>query len=190
MIRLDSITKKYGGQTVLEDFSLEIKKGEHIAVSGKSGAGKTTLIRLILGLIKPDSGRITLPKDLRISAVFQEDRLIEHLSAYGNISVIHQNPPTEEEILGLFDRAQLPRELIYKPVSELSGGERRRVCIARMLSLNADLYILDEAFKGIDRETAEAIICEVKAAAEGKAMVVITHDEWEADRLCDRKVNI
>ncbi len=190
MIRLENITKGYGRQKVLENFSLELAENDRVAVMGRSGKGKTTLIRLLLGLIKADSGRISVPKDTSFGVIFQEDRLIEHLSAVGNVSVVQKVSPAQEEVLELLSGVGLHRDLIYKPVSQLSGGERRRVCIARALAAKADVYIFDEAFKGIDNETLGGVIQTVSRLTEGKMFLLITHDEGEAKMLCNRVVNI
>ena len=80
MIVLKNIYKSFGGQRVLEDLSLEIPDGGRVAVMGRSGAGKTTLINIIMGLVKPDGGEVSVPKGTAFGAVFQEDRLIEGLS--------------------------------------------------------------------------------------------------------------
>ncbi len=189
MIRLENVSKAFGKQRVLEDFSLSVAKGERVALMGRSGGGKTTVIRMILGLEKPDSGSVAINSQ-RPSVVFQEDRLIEHLSAMGNVSVVLEGLPNEEKLLEIFDAVGLDRELIYKPVSQLSGGERRRVCIARALAHDGDLLILDEAFKGIDEGSLELLYGRLAAMLSGKTLLLITHSKEEASRLCERTVEI
>lgn len=190
MIKLENVSKSYGNQQVLSGFSLDINDGERVAIMGRSGAGKTTLINLILGLIKPDSGAVKVSKDATFGMVFQEDRLIESLSAVGNVSVVLKNPPSEDDVIGLLENAGLERELIYKPANELSGGERRRVCIARALATNADIYIFDEPFKGIDEGTLEKVTETVAKRTEGKTFILITHSRDEANKLCERIIEI
>lgn len=189
MIRLENVYKKYDGQEVLKDFSLSVQKGEKIALMGRSGAGKTTVLRLIAGLLKPDSGKVERPRNMRIGMVFQEDRLIDTLSAVSNCRLAAKASDyarTEE----LLSRLGLGREIITKPAAELSGGERRRTAIARALLAEADVYILDEPFKGIDSQTLPQVIAEVNAAAEGKALILVTHIRAEADALGCRVVEI
>ncbi len=190
MIKLENVSKSYGKQQVLSGFSLDIKKGERVAIMGRSGAGKTTLINLILGLIKPDSGTVTISKDAVFGTVFQEDRLIESLSAVGNVSVVQKRPPTQDGVIALLEGAGLSQELIYKPANELSGGERRRVCIARALATDADIFIFDEPFKGIDEGTLEKVTEAVAKLTEGKTFILITHSKDEAARLCDKIIEI
>lgn len=189
MIRLKNVCKSYGNQQVLDSFDLEIRDGEHIAVMGRSGIGKTTAVNIILGLVKPDSGSVDVPKGKRIGVVFQEDRLLSHLSAVGNISVAVQEKDTEK-VLSLLADLKLDTELCYKPVSELSGGERRRVSIARALLSDADTFIFDEPFKGIDEQTLELVITVVKRFTQGKALLMITHSKEEAALLCERIIDI
>lgn len=190
MIRLENVNKAYGNQQVLSGFSFEVKDGERVAIMGRSGAGKTTLINLVLGLIKPDSGEMNVAKDAVFGVVFQEDRLIESLSAVGNVSVVLKSPPSEEEVIALLEDVGLSRELIYKPARELSGGERRRVCIARALATNADIFIFDEPFKGIDEGTLERVTETVANLTAGKTFILITHSKDEAVKLCERIIEI
>lgn len=189
MIRLENVSKAFGRQRVLEDFSLSVARGERVALMGRSGGGKTTLIRMVLGLEKPDSGSVAINSQ-KPSVVFQEDRLIEHLSAIGNVSVVLESSPDEEKLLGIFDAVGLDRELIYKPVSRLSGGERRRVCIARAIAHEGDLLIFDEAFKGIDEDSLEVLYGRLGAMLEGKSLLLITHSKEEANRLCQRIIEL
>lgn len=185
MIRLNEICKSYGTQKVLDNFNLEVNDGEHIALMGRSGIGKTTVIGIILGLIKPDNGNVIIPKDKRIGVVFQEDRLIEHLSAIGNIGIAVQEKDTRK-ILSLLSKLGMENDLCYKPIRELSGGEQRRVSIARALLSGADTFIFDEPFKGIDSTTLESVITVVKEFTAHKTLILITHSKEEAALLCDR----
>lgn len=125
-----------------------------------------------------------------MGVVFQEDRLIEALSAVGNVCVMHDKAFPADRAISLLQSLGLNHELLHKPVSQLSGGEKRRVAIARALSMDADLYILDEPFKGID-ETTLSLVCDtVASAASGKAILLITHSLSEAQALACRIVEI
>lgn len=187
MIFLDKVSKSYGSQEIFKDFSLKIAKGEKVAIMGRSGAGKTTLIGLITGLIKPDSGRAEVSKDIRFGVVFQEDRLVEPLSAKANCRLVTDKNRDPKPLLS---RLGITDELSGKPVKELSGGERRRVAIARAILAESDAVILDEPFKGIDSATLPAVIREVNESTLGKALILVTHSKDEAEALGCKIVNI
>ncbi len=189
MIKLDNVTKRFGEQTVLENFSLDIENGERVAVMGRSGAGKTTIINLILGLIKPNSGRVDIKSD-SFGVVFQENRLMDALSARANVRVAVQRDIPKAELDEVFDRLKLTDEITSKPVKELSGGEKRRVAIARALLTDSDIFIFDEPLKGIDTVTLESVLELIKEKTAGKTFLLITHSEDEANILCDRIIRL
>lgn len=183
---LEDITKSFGERTVLQNVSLEIPSGGHIAIMGESGAGKTTLARIAAGLERADSGRVSAAE--QISAVFQEDRLIGCLNPLGNLVIAGAEPRQAYQVLTAF---KFTDELIFKPCEQLSGGEKRRVAIARALLCGAGSIIFDEPFKGIDDLTLrEYILPEVKRLTAGKTMLMITHSESEANELCDSIVTL
>lgn len=189
MIRLDNVIKRFGEQTVLEGFSIEIAKGERVAVMGRSGAGKTTLINLILGLIKPNSGTVKVESD-SFGVVFQENRLMDALSARANVRVAANRDIPKDELDEIFGRLKLTDEITEKAVKELSGGEKRRVAIARALLTDADIFIFDEPLKGIDTVTLESVLELIKEKTAGKTFLLITHSEDEAKALCDRIIRL
>ncbi len=183
MIRLENISKSYGKQAVLSGLNLELNDGGRLAVMGRSGAGKTTLLNIIMGLIKPDSGSVLLPEGARLGAVFQEDRLIEPLTAAANCKIVMPKGADAGRIPETLGSLGITPELSEKPVSELSGGERRRVAAARMILSEPDIFILDEPFKGIDSETLPKVTEAVSKAAEGKTLMLVTHSPDEAEAL-------
>ena len=183
MISLKNVSKSFGLQSVLKDFSLDIHDGAKIAIMGRSGAGKTTLLNLVMGLLKPDSGSVNVPKGTGIGAVFQEDRLIESLTAVANCRLVMKKGADSAKASELLSRLGLADDLASKSVSDLSGGERRRVAIARALLSEPDVIILDEPFKGIDSETLPVVIDEVNYAASGKTLILVTHSAAEAEAL-------
>ena len=116
---------------------------------GPSGIGKTTLAKILMGLTKPDKGRIEGMTGRKLAAVFQEDALIEHWDAVKNIQLVCQGSISREMIQDEFDCIGL-KDYNDKPVSQLSGGMRRRVAILRSIMAESDFIIMDEPFKGLD----------------------------------------
>ncbi len=177
-IRIEKLCKSYGENRVLSDFSAVFPEGKTSCVMGASGCGKTTLLRILLGLEKPDSGEILgLPDP--ISAVFQEDRLAEPFSAVANLSLV-TGKRISRDILRAHLSALGLSDSLDKPVRELSGGMRRRVAIARAVLYDAPLVLLDEPFKGLDGETKKTVMDYVRESCAGKTVILVTHDEAEA----------
>lgn len=177
-IKVENLNKSYGGVPVLENVSFEADSSRPLCIMAPSGAGKTTLASVIMGLEKADSGSVSGVKGRRISAVFQEDRLCEALSAVMNVQVASGAGRRRTEYL--LERLGLTRREIYRPVSRLSGGQRRRVAIARALAAESDIIIMDEPFKGLDEDTRRAAVRLTRRQTEGKLLIVITHDGREA----------
>lgn len=178
-IVLNKIAKKYNGKAVLKDFSVVVKAGSTTCIVGPSGCGKTTLLNIIAGLTNPDSGIISgVPK--RISCVFQEDRLLSGFSVLRNLQFVIGNTVSQNSLMNILDRMEL-RSDADKNVDELSGGMHRRVAIARSVLYQADLYLMDEPFKGLDQMTKNAVMTLVKEMTAGKTLLFVTHDDREAD---------
>lgn len=180
-ITLTNLCKSYGGNQVLKDFSAVICAGEVTCVMAPSGRGKTTLLRILMGLEQPDSGVVHGLKGLRSSAVFQEDRLCENLSPVSNIRLVcprrrHQHITAALGAVGLSGCAA-------QPVRELSGGMRRRVALLRAMMADYDILFLDEPFKGLDTETKAAVIEYTRQQIAGKTVLLVTHDREEAQAL-------
>ena len=186
MLKIDNISFAYGEKKIFESFSLNVEKGDKIWLSGESGRGKTTLIKLLLGLLKPQSGQIVIKSDAKPSVVFQEDRLLPFKTALQNILLI--NPDRQKAIdtltaLGL-------EENINTPVSELSGGMSRRVAIARALTANFDYLILDEPFTGLDNDNIRLSIKYILEIAKDKPIILITHSSAEAELLGAKEIRL
>ena len=202
-VRLRGISKSFGRVEAVREVTLEIARGELVAVLGPSGCGKTTLLRLIAGFEAPDTGcvvvgdemvagpgRLVPPEKRRIGMVFQDYALFPHLSVEANVA------------FGLATRDRAEREALTRRTlelvglqhkagshpSELSGGERQRVALARALAPEPDLVLLDEPFSSLDatlraglRREVELILRDAEATA-----LLVTHDQEEALSLADR----
>ena len=174
-MKIHQLTKKYGDRVALPPLSAEFPAGQTTVIMGASGCGKTTLLRLLLGLEKPDGGKITEAPAV-MAAVFQEDRLCEDFSPAENLRMVVGKDPaigTHLAELGLLSCA-------HQPVRELSGGMRRRVAIARAMLDPAEAVLLDEPFKGLDDGTRRSVMEYVKRHADGRTLVLVTHEEKEA----------
>lgn len=188
-INISNLTKKYGKKEIFKNFSLEIETGKVTALMGKSGFGKTTLIRILMGLEKYDEGKITGLENQKISTVFQEDRLCENLSAITNISIVCEKETPIREISAELEKIGL-KESQNKPVKTLSGGMKRRVAIIRCIMAKSDIIIFDESLKGLDEITKKNVINYLKEKIRGKTVIIVTHDIEEARQLDGTIVNL
>ena len=171
MLSIDNISFSYGENPVLENFSLSVGDGERICLFGKSGCGKTTLLRIILGLEKAQQGSVTAGRDIKYSAVFQEDRLLPFKTVLQNITLIGADEQTALSHLA----AMGIRDCADKYPSELSGGMRRRAAIARALSAEYDCLVLDEPFSGLDIENIRKAAEHISECLSGKTLILVTH---------------
>ncbi|MBQ3546212.1 MAG: ATP-binding cassette domain-containing protein [Lachnospiraceae bacterium] len=197
-IRLENVSKSYGKKLVLNNINVNIDNSRVIGIMGESGVGKTTLIRIMLGLIKNYSGNISIRNKennevirypLKKAVVFQEDRLIENADVYTNIYAILGDTLNKVQIDKHLKELGL-EGLGEKKVSEFSGGMKRRVEIMRAILSNADIYILDEAFKGLDDKNRDMAIEYVKKYTTGKILIVISHDMDECEKFNAKVVNL
>jgi len=199
-LELKNINKHFGDASVLRDINLRIEKGSFVAIVGFSGAGKTTLISLIAGLLRPDSGTITL-NDLEITEpgpdrgiVFQNYSLLPWLSVYENILL------AGEQVFPNWSRARKQQHVerhiamvnltpaSQKRPGELSGGMRQRVSVARALAMNPQILLLDEPLSALDALTRATLQDEISRIwqEDQKTVVLITNDPDEGIYLADR----
>ena len=199
------VTVSFGNRTVLDDVSFVVPTATTTAVVGPSGSGKSTLLRVIAGLQTPDRGRIVLDDtditDLpthgrRVGMVFQDNQLFPHLDVAGNIGfgmrMQHARRPEVSrrvtellEMIGLADRAN-------STISELSGGEAKRVALARALAPLPRVLLLDEPLTGLDPELHDRLVDELRRIllASGITAILVTHDANEAAALAVTTVNL
>lgn len=199
-LELNSVSKSFGGSPVLRNINLGIEKGEFVAIVGFSGAGKSTLINLIAGLIRPDSGTATL-NDLEITEpgpdrgiVFQNYSLLPWLTVFENIflAVDQVNPnwsaaKKREHVDKYIAMVNLTPAREKLP-SELSGGMRQRVSVARGLAIDPQILLLDEPLSALDALTRATLQDEISRIwqEDKKTVVMITNDPDEGIYLADR----
>ena len=205
MIRFEHVNKSFGAEKVLVDFSLHIEEGEFLTVIGRSGCGKTTILRMINGLQIPDSGKVLVEgqdvakADLialrrRIGYVIQNKGLFPHITVEENITyvpVISGKKDKQENrklALRLLQTVGLAQEMADRYPAELSGGQQQRVGIARALAADAKILLMDEPFGALDEITKRAMQDEMLSLQKKLHMTIvfITHDIREAMKLGDR----
>lgn len=187
-IVIDRVSKSFDNVRVLDNFSAIIPENQTTCIMGESGIGKTTLFNLIAGLLVPDSGTIDGVSGKSISMVFQEDRLVEALTVKRNIKLVQKNRPDDIKIADVLEKMGLDRSCMNKRVSELSGGMKRRVSVARALLYDADLYLFDEPTTGLDEENKDAAVSCIKEYTVGKTVICVTHDVTVAEKLADGQI--
>lgn len=168
MIEFIKVSKSYD-KNILENLSFKLESGANLGIFGKSGIGKTTILKLILALEEADSGEI-IRDYKKASVLFQENRLIEEISALDNIKLIGKDQKKSIESLEKFGITDY-----RKKVSSLSGGMQRKVALARAYVYNGDILILDEPFLGIDRASSIEISKILKEKYEGKSIILVSH---------------
>ena len=180
-IQVLNLSKSFDGRSVLNGFSATFKDGSTTCIMGVSGRGKTTLLNLISGLLKPDCGTVSgVPEN--ISFVFQEDRLCENFSAEANIRLVTGKTMSSAEILSHLKELGLENSS-EQPVRSLSGGMKRRVAIARAICYPSGLLLLDEPFKGLDEALREETIAYIQRHRANRTIICVTHDPLEAKLL-------
>lgn len=208
MLKIIDLKKKFGNTEVLKGISFEMEKGEIGVVLGKSGAGKTTLIRCINGLETFDSGQIivdnveiTNSKDMdklrgTIGMVFQNFNLFPHMNVLENIIEAPVNvfkkdkEESKKKAIELLKMVDLEDKVSAYPC-ELSGGQKQRVAIARSCALNPKVLCFDEPTSALDKVTIEKVSEIIKRCKEkGMTILIITHDEVFAENIADKIINI
>lgn len=202
-LSLTNVSKSFAGASVLRDLSLEVSKGEFLAVLGPSGSGKTTLLRLIAGFDSPDEGEIKISGNVvasgkifvsadqrRVGYVPQDAALFPHLNVFDNVAF---------GLSGLSKQAKADRvRSLLKLVSmesfeqaesmSLSGGQKHRIALARALAPEPELILLDEPFAALDAELRSRLREEIREVLDkvGATTLLVTHDQEEALSIADR----
>lgn len=188
-IIIKDISKSYGNTVVFENLNLKIKHYQITVIMGASGVGKTTLLNILLGLEEPDTGKVEGLEEKKVVAVFQENRLVESLDSIRNVQVVCKKDFSRNELLEEFKQVGL-EDTENKPVSELSGGMKRRVAIVRAVFVDADIIVMDEPFKGLDVGLKSKVIKYIKDKTKGKTVIIVTHNLDEVLELGAEKVEL
>jgi ATP-binding cassette subfamily F protein uup len=185
VIEAKSIAKGFGELTVVRDFSIRIQRGDRIGLVGPNGAGKTTLLKMLTGEIEPDSGSVRLGSNLEIAALDQKRAAVDpqetlaHFLTDGRGETVVVNGE-ERHVVSYMKDFLFKAEQARTPVRELSGGERARLILARVLSRPANLLVLDEPTNDLDMETLE-LLQELVAGFAG-TVILVSHDRDFLDR--------
>ncbi len=177
MIRIRSLIKTFGSQLIFCDFNCDFADGGKYLIAGESGIGKTTLLRMITGLDRPNQGRIESDEEMTFAMVFQEDRLIDDMSAVENVQLVNPHCPVSvirQELAKL-----LPEDQLDKPVSELSGGMKRRTSLVRALLNDGRVVILDEPFAGLDEDNRRKALQYISEKQQGRIILLCSHEDDE-----------
>ena len=204
-LEIRNLKKSFGQQLVLDDVSLSLEQVHTLALIGPSGGGKSTLLRVIAGLERPDQGEVWLndkeivfhEKLLRehrrtVGTVFQSFNLFPHLTAFGNVTLplekVHRYAPqrARESATEILERFQL-MEHAHKQPAQLSGGQRQRIAIARAVAIKPKLLLFDEPTSALDPEmTGEVLDLIEELREEGRDFVLVTHQMGFAHRVADQ----
>ena len=203
MLEVRDVTASYGGPTVLEHVTRAAADGEVVALLGPSGSGKSTLLRVIAGLVVPQGGQVLvdgrdvtrLPTHRRgVGMVFQDEQLFPHMDVAANVGFGLRMAGVDkrtrsDRITELLDVVGLAG-FGGRHIDGLSGGERKRVALARSLAPQPKLLLLDEPLTGLDRELHDRLAVEVRAIleAQGTTAIWVTHDAAEAALVAGRTV--
>ncbi len=181
-----ALEKSYDGVAIFRNVNLELYTGGVYCLTAPSGAGKTTFLRLLMGLETADSGRIEGSAKGSVAAVFQEDRLCPGLTAAENIRLAA--PRIAPAFLRQELQRLLPKDSLSKPVAEFSGGMRRRVSLLRALLSGGELLLFDEPFNGLDEEMRQRAIEYVKERRNDRTLLFTTHHANEAEALGAQRI--
>lgn len=205
MIHVKNISKSFGEKKVFNGFSSVVEENEFICITGKSGSGKTTLLNMIGLLEQPDQGEIEINgykgidkkqkmhmRRKTIGYVFQNYALIEDDTVEKNleISSLYSGDYSKDKVVQTIERVGLSKTILSKQVYQLSGGEKQRVALARVMLKPFDVLLADEPTGNLDEENKNAVIeILLSLKKEGKTIVCVTHD-FEIANVADRIINI
>lgn len=205
MLRITDLVVVRGAARVLDGVSLTVEKGERVSLHGPSGCGKSTLLHAVAGLIDVERGTIVMadrditrvPAHLRgVGLVFQDDRLFPHFTVGDNVSYSLRVRGVDKKQRKSAADAWLERVGLAgfagRQVDSLSGGESKRVALARALAAEPSVVLLDEPLTGLDDALHDTLLADLRElfVSTGTTVVHVTHDRAEGSRLCDRAVEL
>lgn len=181
-IIITDLCKSFDDNEILKNVNITLEDSSIYCLMGASGIGKTTLLRILMGLEHADSGCISGIDTKNISCMFQEDRLIPDLSAIDNVRIVLRRKNNRAEVRNNL-LSILPDDSLDLPVSSLSGGMKRRAALARALSYPGKLIILDEPFTGLDKDTKLNVINYILKMRNNRTLLIATHGADDANLL-------
>ncbi len=215
-IVFSGVTKSFDGQKVLDGLDMSFDGAKVTLLKGPSGRGKTTIARLAAGLEKPDAGIIKISSEMKISFLFQEERLIPWLNIYDNMALgllrdggiygaasggaaaggckddnVHMDrSPLNDPVIEMAKALEID-DAIWKLPEELSGGMKHRAALGRTFLANSNVMVMDEPFRGLDQNLKERIIRRLwKKVSAGKTVILITHNDKDAELMGEKTIEI
>ncbi len=202
-VHLNHITKRYGENVALDDVSLHVKDGEFFVLLGPTGAGKTTTLRVVAGLERPEQGEILFadrvvndlqPADRDVAFVFQQYSLYPGMSVYDNLAFPLRSPMRKTPEPEIRQRVNVAAEklrithLLERKTAKLSGGEMQRVSIGRAIVREPRIFLMDEPLSNLDAKLRESLRVELKhlQKTQNSTTLFVTHDQIEALTMADR----
>lgn len=205
MIRCQNLQFSFTQQKLIHQLSLEVPSGEFRWISGKSGSGKSSLLKLIAGLLNPQAGEISLDqtsvhqlneaqkknfRQTQIGYMHQENHLVEHWNVLQNLSLVDSSLA---RISSYLDFLRLRPALLSQKISSLSGGEKQRISLIRVLLQNPRFALLDEPTSRLDDETTVLVLRLMKQELQGKTVLIVSHDarleDFKIDRISFESLN-
>jgi multiple sugar transport system ATP-binding protein len=202
-IQLRNVTKRFGDIVAVDNLSIDVEEGEFVVLLGPSGAGKTTTLRLVAGLERPDAGDVFIdgelatrmhPSDRDVAFIFQQYSLYPHLTVFGNLAFPLRSPRRRVSEAAVSARVQTVAQMLHMEsklanmATHLSGGEMQRVAIGRALVRQPKVFLMDEPLSSLDAKLREELRIELKRLHRtiGATIIYVTHDQVEATTLADR----
>jgi len=188
-IELENITKAYGGNTLIKDFSYKVEKSDCIGIIGKNGAGKSTLIKIIAGLTEPDEGQVKIGKTIEFGYFTQEvdqmdpeTRMIDYLKEVAEVITLSNGDTLPAS--KLLERFLFNKSSHYTPIKKLSGGEKRRLLLCRVLMKAPNVLLLDEPTNDFDTFTLQVL--EDFIDTYNGIVITISHDRYFLNKVCNK----